>query len=60
MTTSPRPRARQSAPAPGQPASAASAVRDQIRRLQHDGGTYRAIAAAAGLAPTTVHNLASG
>lgn len=35
-------------------------VRDQIRRLQHDGGTYRAIAAAAGLAPGTVHDLASG
>ena len=60
MSTSPRPRASQAAPAPGQPAAAPTAVRDQIRRLQHDGGTYRAIAAAAGLAPGTVHDLASG
>jgi hypothetical protein len=60
MTTSTRPRARRAAPAPGRPASAPNAVRDQIRRLQYDGGTYRAIAAAAGLAPATVHNLASG
>jgi plasmid maintenance system antidote protein VapI len=35
-------------------------VRNQIRRLQNDGGTYRTIAAAAGLAPATVHGLATG
>jgi hypothetical protein len=59
MTPSPRPRTSQ-APAPAQPSGAPSAVRDQIRRLQHDGGTYRAIAAASGLALATVHDLASG
>ena len=35
-------------------------VRGQIRRLRAEGGTYRSIAAAAGLAPATVHDLASG
>ena len=35
-------------------------IRDQIRRLQDDGGSYRAIAAAAGLAPATVHGLRTG
>ena len=35
-------------------------VRGQIRRLRAQGGTYRSIAAAAGLAPATVHDLASG
>jgi transcriptional regulator with XRE-family HTH domain len=48
------------AAAPGQSATTPVDVRAQIRRLQHDGGTYRSIAAAAGLAPATVHNLASG
>jgi transcriptional regulator with XRE-family HTH domain len=37
-----------------------SDVREQIHSLQHDGGSYRAIAAAAGLAPATIHDLASG
>ena len=36
------------------------APRDQIRRLRPEGGTYRSIAAAAGLAPATVHDLATG
>jgi plasmid maintenance system antidote protein VapI len=36
------------------------APRDQIRRLRREGGTYRSIAAAAGLAPATVHDLATG
>jgi hypothetical protein len=36
------------------------APRDQIRRLRREGGTYRSIAAAAGLAPSTVHDLATG
>jgi len=35
-------------------------IRGQIRRLRAQGGTYRSIAAAAGLAPATVHDLASG
>ena len=42
------------------PAAVPDDVRDQIRRLQDDGGSYRAIAAAAGLAPATVHGLRSG
>ena len=33
---------------------------DQIRRLRSEGGTYRSIAAAAGLAPATIHDLATG
>jgi hypothetical protein len=33
---------------------------DRIRRLRAEGGTYRSIAAAAGLAPATVHDLATG
>jgi plasmid maintenance system antidote protein VapI len=40
--------------------SGPEAPRDQIRRLRREGGTYRSIAAAAGLAPTTVHDLATG
>ena len=35
-------------------------VKDQLRRLRAEGGTYRSIAAAAGLAPATVHDLAAG
>ena len=35
-------------------------LRDRIRRLRAEGGTYRSIAAAAGLAPATVHDLATG
>jgi plasmid maintenance system antidote protein VapI len=38
---------------PGEP-------RDQVRQLRAEGGTYRSIAAAAGLAPATVHDLATG
>jgi hypothetical protein len=43
---------------PRQPAS--SPARDHVRRLHASGGTYSGIAAAAGLAPTTVRDLASG
>jgi len=43
---------------PRQPAD--SPARDHIRRLHASGGTYSGIAAAAGLAPTTVKDLASG
>jgi len=42
------------------PSSGAEATRDQIRRLRREGATIRAIAAAAGLAPTTVHDIAAG
>jgi transcriptional regulator with XRE-family HTH domain len=31
-----------------------------VRRLRREGGTYRSIAAAAGLSPSTVHDLATG
>jgi transcriptional regulator with XRE-family HTH domain len=37
-----------------------SELRDQVRRLRAEGGTYRSIAAASGLAPATVHDLATG
>ena len=42
------------------PSSGAEATRDQIRRLRREGATIRSIAAAAGLAPTTVHDIAAG
>ncbi len=45
---------------PRQPDTGPGAARDYARRLRQDGGTYRGIAAAAGLAPTTVHDLVSG
>jgi transcriptional regulator with XRE-family HTH domain len=60
MSTSPRPRANQVTAASGQPAADPGAIPGQVRRLRDEGGTYRSIAAAAGLAPSTVHNLASG
>jgi len=52
-------------PVPRTPATAASSASpgdlgDQVRRLRAEGGTYRSIAAAAGLAPATVHDLAAG
>jgi plasmid maintenance system antidote protein VapI len=40
--------------------AAAAAVRDHLKRLRDEGGTYRSIAAAAGLAIGTVHDLATG
>ena len=45
---------------PRPPDTGPGAARDYARRLRQDGGTYRGIAAAAGLAPTTVHDLVSG
>jgi plasmid maintenance system antidote protein VapI len=44
----------------GQQAGSSGGVQDQLDRLRRDGGTYRSIAAAAGLAPSTIHDLASG
>jgi plasmid maintenance system antidote protein VapI len=35
-------------------------VLSQLQQLRRDGGTYRAIADAAGLSPSTVHDLATG
>jgi hypothetical protein len=58
MTSSHRPPSGQ-APAV-LPHTGPGAVQDQIRRLREDGGTYRSIAAAANMAPGTVHDLASG
>jgi hypothetical protein len=45
---------------PRPPDTGPGTARARIRRLRETGGTYRGIAAAAGLAPTTVHDLASG
>jgi transcriptional regulator with XRE-family HTH domain len=42
------------------PSREPDATRDQIRRLRREGVTIRSIAAAAGLAPTTVHDIAAG
>jgi transcriptional regulator with XRE-family HTH domain len=55
-TPAPRP----AAPGPQPPPASRGAARDHVRRLRQDGGTYRGIAAAAGIAPTTVHDLATG
>lgn len=55
MTSNPRPGNGQ-APAGPDPGE----IQDQLRRLRAEGGTYRSIAAAAGLAPATVHGLATG
>jgi transcriptional regulator with XRE-family HTH domain len=55
MTPDPEP-ANGKAPARPDPGE----VKDQLRRLRAEGGTYRTIAAAAGLAPATVHDLATG
>jgi transcriptional regulator with XRE-family HTH domain len=46
--------------APALPSPEAGDVREQLRRLRAEGATYRSIAAAAGLAPATVHDLAAG
>src|SRR5205823_8862187 len=48
---------------PGNPEQAgteASTVRDHVTRLRQSGGSYRAIAAAAGVGPMTVHDIAAG
>ena len=58
MTSKPRPSAALAAAA--QHADDPAELRDQVRRLRAEGGTYRSIAAAAGLAPATLHDLASG
>ena len=45
---------------PPYPATGPGPARTHVRRLRRDGGTYRGIAAAAGLAPATVYDLARG
>ena len=50
-------------PLPGQagpPYPAPGSARAHVRRLRQDGGTYRGVAAAAGLAPATVSDLDRG
>jgi transcriptional regulator with XRE-family HTH domain len=42
------------------PAATSGEPRDRVSSLREAGGTYRSIAAAAGLAPATVHDLATG
>ena len=49
-----------SIPDPRKPATGPGAARAHVRRLRRDGGTYRGIAAAAGIAPTTIHDLVTG
>src|SRR6266702_4870331 len=44
----------------GPPYPATGPARAHVRRLRQDGGTYRSIAAAAGLAPATVSDLDRG
>jgi transcriptional regulator with XRE-family HTH domain len=60
MTPRQRPSRDQALAAPARPLDSPSELRAQIRRLRADGGTIRSIAAAAGLAPTTVHDLVTG
>jgi hypothetical protein len=48
------------AASPNQPDAGPGAVRDHLNQLRQHGGTYRSIAAAAAVAPTTVHDLAVG
>ena len=50
----------QAAPPPAALAPDRAAARRHVASLRADGGTYRSIAAAAGLAPVTVHALATG
>jgi transcriptional regulator with XRE-family HTH domain len=56
MSIDPQTPADRTSAIPGPPGT----TRDHISQLRQRGGTYRAIAAAAGLAPTTIHDLASG
>jgi transcriptional regulator with XRE-family HTH domain len=61
MTPKPRSADHQPPATPAHPADGHDDdARDQIRQLRAQGGTYRSIAGAAGLAPATVHDLASG
>ena len=60
MNPRPHPPARSAPAASSDPGTVPGDIRDQIRRLQDGGGSYRAIAAAAGLAPATVHGLRTG
>jgi transcriptional regulator with XRE-family HTH domain len=52
--------AAQAAAAPPCTEASPAELHEQVRRLRAEGGTYRSIAAAAGLAPATVHDLTTG
>jgi hypothetical protein len=56
MTTGPQPSDRTTHAGPAHPAASQDQVRETIRRLREQGGTYRSIAGAVGLAPATVHD----
>jgi plasmid maintenance system antidote protein VapI len=58
MTGNPQPA--DNTPPAAPPAASPDDARATIRHLREQGGTYRSIADAAGLAPATVHDLASG
>jgi hypothetical protein len=60
MTANRRPSAHEAPAAAALPANGSGEPREQVRRLRAEGGTYRSIAAAAGLGPGTVHDLAAG
>ena len=60
MTSDARPNPGDIPPARGHDPAGSGDPRDQVRQLRAAGGTYRSIAAAAGLRPATVHDLAAG
>jgi transcriptional regulator with XRE-family HTH domain len=60
MTSTPQPSGNTPPTTPERPAASPDDARETIRRLRAQGGTYRSIAGAAGLAPATVHDLAAG
>ena len=55
MTAQPSP----ATASPSRPDAGSGAVRDHLNQLRQHGGTYRSIAAAAAVGPTTVHELAA-
>jgi len=60
MTSAPRRKPAGLPAAAADPAPSPAEFRTQLDRLRAEGGTYRSIAGAAGLAPGTVHDLAAG
>jgi transcriptional regulator with XRE-family HTH domain len=60
MTRDIRPDPGNTPPARGHDPAGSGDPRDQVRQLRAAGGTYRSIAAAAGLTPGTVHDVATG
>jgi hypothetical protein len=60
MTASTLPLVSQSMPRSGQRIADYQAAREHVSRLRQHGGSYRSIAAAAMVSPTTVYDLASG